>query len=190
MGDVTLSGRWYQNTTIIYPLAVSSDGALITVPYNTEATHAGKMFFATFYNSAVGAGANLDMLLVTSTIPCHFGVDVNAGAGGVLSIYEAATYSAAGAAVTIFNANRQSTLTSTQTITSGPTVTGTGTTLLQDYVPGGTTGNAVGGTSANIARITEFIGKASTAYLFRFNNLAAGVQPVSMTIGFFEGALT
>jgi hypothetical protein len=84
-------------------------------------------------------------------------------------------------------ANRQSSLTATQTITSGPTITGTGTTLIQDYVPGGSGGNSVGGNSSNIARITEFIGKASTAYLFRYTNMNASAQPVSMTIGFFEG---
>lgn len=188
MGDVTLSGRWFQNKDIILGISVSEDGALVSIPYNVEATHAGMMFYASIYNSAVASTANLDILLVSSaTKHCHFAVDANSGGSGTLSIYEGVTYSAAGSALIAFNANRQSLLTSDQVFTSGPTITGTGTTLIQDFVPGGTTGNALGGSSANIARVTEFVCKLNTAYLFRFNNITNAAQPVSLTVGYFEG---
>lgn len=191
MSGLTISARWFQNKDIIYPVCVSSDGALVTIPYNTEATHNGDFYFGGVYNAAVAAGSNLDILLVThSTNYCHFAFDANSGGAGTLSLYEGVTYSAAGSAVSAFNANRNISRASSQTITTGPTITGTGTTIITDYVPGGTTGNAVGGSSQNIARITEFISKPSTAYLIRFNNLTASSQPVSLTIGYFEGPIT
>lgn len=191
MSGTSLAGRWFQNSDIIYSLSVSSDGALVTIPYNTEATHAGSFYFGNVYNATLGTGANLDILLVTSaTDYCHFAMDANSSGEGTLALYEGVAYSAAGTVVTTYNANRNVTRASGQTLTTGPTITGTGTTLIVDLVPGGTTGNSIGGSSQNIARITEFIAKPSTAYLIRFNNTTASSQRTSLTLGYFEGAIT
>ena len=80
MGDVTLSGRYFENEEIIYALRVSEDGAMISMPYNTAATHAGKFFFSNFYNAAVASAGTIDLLVVTgATTTPHNVVIVDIG---------------------------------------------------------------------------------------------------------------
>jgi hypothetical protein len=109
-----------------------------------------------------------------------------------LSIYEDATASNNGTDVASFNANRQSTKTTTASIYHTPTITGTGTTLILNYyitggsVGGGGGGSSVGGTSADFARVTEFVLKASSKYLFRVTNTSGGTVAGSMQLGWYE----
>ena len=188
MGDVTLSGRYFENEGIIYALRVSDDGALVSMPYNTAATHAGKFFFTNFYNAAIAAAGTIDVLVVTgATTTPHLAVMVDIGAASTLSIYEAVTASNNGTALSVYNANRQSTKVTTAAAYHTPTITGTGTTLmLNHYIAGGTTGNATGGSSSDFARVTEFVLKASTKYLFRVTNIAAGATAGSVQLGWYE----
>jgi hypothetical protein len=186
-GEVEIVGRWFRNQNIRYLLTCSSEGALVTMPYTTEQTHNGKFFFCNQYNGSIASSGNFDILLVTGSISPHLGVMVDISAAATLSIYEGVTYSASGSAISSYNANRTSTNTTVQSFYNGPTITGTGTALMtQHYIPGGSTGNASGGTSTDFARITEFILKTSTAYLFRVTNIAAGTAQASMQFGWFE----
>lgn len=188
MGDVTLSGRYFEDEDIIYALRVSDDGALVTMPYNTAATHAGKFFFTNFYNAAVASSGTIDLLVVTAAVTTpHLAVMVDMGAAATLSIYEDVTASNNGTALTVFNANRQSTRVTTASAFHTPTITGTGTTLmLNHYIAGGTTGNATGGASNDFARITELVLKTSSKYLFRVTNLGAGAAAGSVQLGWYE----
>lgn len=188
MGDVTLSGRYYENTDIIYPLTCSTDGALVSMPYNIAATHAGKFFFSNFYNAAVASAGTIDLLVVTgATTTPHIAIMIDMAAAATLSIYEDATASNNGTPLTAINANRQSTKVTTASVFHTPTITGTGTTLmLNHYIAGGTTGNATGGSSNDFARITEFLLKTSSKYLFRVTNLSASAAAGSVQLGWFE----
>ena len=185
-GDIT--ARWFRDQSIQLALTCSSDGALVTIPYTIEQTHDGRFFFASYYNAAVAAAANIDMLIVTgATTTPHIGIMVDTGAQGVMSVYEGVTASSNGTPVTVFNANRASTKTSTATAFYTPTITGTGTAILPArFVNGGRGNNAIGSSSGDFARITELILLPSTKYLFRFTNTSAGATPVSMQLGWFE----
>lgn len=188
MSSSDISARWFQDQSVQIALRCSSDGALITIPYTVEQTHDGRFFFTNFYVAALASGANLDMLVVTgaTTVP-HIAVMCDIGAAATLSVYEGVTTSSDGTPLTAFNANRQSTKITTASVTQTPTVTGTGTALLLNhYIPGGTTGNSIGGSSSDFARVTELLLKTSTKYLFRMTNLGAGATGASMQLGWFE----
>lgn len=186
-GTSELSARDFDTPAIIRYLTASSDGVLITIPYTIQQLHSGKFFFSNFYNAALGASANIDILLITGTVSPHVAAMADIGAAATLSIYEGVTVSANGSVLSAINANRNSSKVATAVAYSGPTVTGTGTTLLLNhYIPGGTTGNAVGGSSTDFARIPEIVLKPSTNYLFRATNLSAGAVGASLQLGWFE----
>lgn len=187
-GEIGLYARDFDNPEIIRTIHASSDGTLVTIPYNTQQTHSGRFFFTNYYVAALASGAAIDLLVVTGsgTTP-HIAVMADLGAAGTLSIYEGVTTSADGTGLAAFNANRQSTKIATAVVTHTPTVTNTGITLLLNhYIAGGTTGNSVGGSSTDFARITELVLKTSTKYLFRVTNLGAGAVGASMQLGWFE----
>lgn len=189
-GTSELSARDFDTPSIIRYLTASSDGVLVTIPYTTQQTHSGRFFFTNFYNATVASSGTIDILVSTgsdATKTPHIAVMADMGAAATLSIYEGVTTSNDGTTLTVFNANRQSAKVSTTLVFQTPTVTGTGTTLLLNhYISGGTTGNAVGGSSTDFARITEMVLKPSTKYLFRATNLGAGAVAGSVQVGFFE----
>ena len=187
-GTSELSARDFDNPSIIRYLTSSSDGVLVTLPYTIQQLHSGRFFFANFYNASVASSGTIDILITTgsTTVP-HIAVMADMGAAATISIYEAVTTSADGTPLTAFNANRQSTKVTTASVFQTPTITNTGTTLLLNhYISGGTTGNAVGGSSTDFARIPEIVLKASTKYLFRATNLSAGAVAGSVQLGWFE----
>lgn len=192
-GEVGLFARDFDDTSIIRTLKSSSDGVLVTIPYNVQQLHSGRFFFASYYNATLANAANLDMLVVTGAVTTpHIAVMVDVGNECTLSIYEAATTSADGTGVTSYNANRASANVSTAVITHTPTVTGTGTALIPShYVPGGGAGggpggSSIGGSSTDFARVPEIVLKTSTKYLFRLTNVSGGAIKASMQLGWFE----
>jgi hypothetical protein len=188
-GEVGLFARDFDNADIIRTLHASSDGVLVTIPYNTQQTHSGRFFYCNFYNASVASSGTIDILLVTnSRYSPHLGVMVDIGGSATLSIYEAVTTSNDGTTLSAINANRTSSNAATALVYHTPTVTNTGTTLLLDhYIAGGATGNPIGGTSTDFARITELVLKLSTKYLFRVTNRSASAVAGSVQLGWFEG---
>lgn len=187
-GETGLYARDFADPTIIRTLHASADGILITIPYNTEQTHQGRFFFANFYDAAVEAGTNIDLLMVTgATYSPHVAVMCDMGAESTISIYEAVTASSNGTELSALNANRVSANAATASVFHTPTVTDTGTTLLLNhYISGGGGGNATGGSSTDFARITELVLKLSTKYLFRVTNQSNGAVKGSAQLGWFE----
>lgn len=187
-GEVGLFARDFDNPDIIRTLHASYDGVLITIPYNTQQTHSGKFFFSNFYNASVASSGTIDILVETSSrYSPHLAVMVDVGAASTLSIYEGVTASNNGTPLTAVNANRTSTKVATAAIYQTPTITNTGTTLMLDhYIAGGATGNPVGGSSTDFARVTELVLKLSTKYLFRVTNRSASATAASVQLGWFE----
>lgn len=182
-----ISARDFDNEAIIRLLKCSPDGMLVNLPFSIQQAHSGKFFYISRYEPALATSGNLDILLVTGTTSPHIAIVVDASSAGTLSIYEAVTTSANGTGLTIFNCNRTSAKFSNAIAYYAPTVTSTGLAIMpQKYIAGGTTGSALGGSSTDFARIPEFLLKPSTKYLFRFNNLSAQSDAVSMQIGWFE----
>lgn len=139
--------------------------AACSIDYNHKEIHNGDHYFLADVLTGVASGANTDFRLVTpnTTKWAHMLFTITASAGATITIYEAATLSG-GTAATARNNNRNSSNTSGLTITSGPTVTATGT-KLGAFVAGGIR------EAGMISRDFEIILKQNTTYLFRITSL-------------------
>lgn len=181
--DVTI--RSDDGTQIV---TITTDGAkqrLDTSPqilpfWYHQKIHDSLMFFANRYWTGLANGTAYDMLMVTSTARVHLVIDATTLGGGNLAIYEDATTSANGTAITVFNRNRSSATVGTATLFYTPTVTGTGTLLGQLIMAG-----AGGKTASSLEGDFEIILKASSKYLFRFNS-TAGSNALSFIWNWYE----
>lgn len=163
----------------------------VTVDITHEKVHLGQYFSGGYYNSAVGAGTNLDILIqASSTYYTHAIFACSASVECTLFLYEDTTFSAAGTAVTMSNHNRASAKSFSGTVTHTPTVTGVGTQLNStSYLHGGASGPG-GSASPNGASFdgftTEFILDLSTNYLFRITNISAGAARISARMDCYQ----
>lgn len=187
MGNVLLTGKRFSDRTIVEEVRVASDGVLIIIPYETEQTHQGRFFTSSAYSASIANNASFDLLIVTTSISPHFGVNINSSGQGLVLLYEDATTSNNGTEITCVNANRLSTKVSTCTCFHTPTVTTTGTLLITSFSPGGSGSKSVGATSGDFARVTEVLAKLNSKYLVRFTNTSGSAQAVSIQFGWFEG---
>lgn len=152
-----------------------------------EKIHEGEFFSAGVFNSALGAGATLNVLIQTGTLPMHVRFASSASQAIQVLLFEGTTFSAAGTAVPAVSRNRVHSVAVGATITQGPTITLDGAQLFGGFIAGGTSGQAQGG---EISAFNEYIFNPSTVYCARLvNNLAAGVTIAQMSLEFYE-ALT
>ena len=121
----------------------------------------------------VSAGTNFDILIIVgTTLEIHLkdvSVNVlkNAAAGNTqFQLFEAVTVSANGTAATIFNNNRNSSITPGFSAYTTPTVTGTGTQLI-GYLTHNDWETYVAPSYTNM---WEIILKTNTKYMLRFFN--------------------
>lgn len=167
-----------QNTLLVVD---NVTGAIITIDYEHHEVHAGNHYGAGFHVESLASGNSADVLIVTpnTTKWAHMVFFADVTAEAVVYVYEGATVSAAGTAITPKNRNRNSTNTSGLTITHTPTVTGTGSAIASRHIG---SGNQVGGDSRGEY---EFILKQNTTYLFRCTSEAAANE-IQMRCSWYE----
>lgn len=159
----------------------ASTHSLQVVDYAHHEIHSGSAYVVS-YNADVSSGANLDVLIVTpnTTAWAHMLLNL-AGENELLAtLYETATVSAAGTALTEVNHNRNSANTAAVVVTHTPTVTGTGTAIWQRI---GGSGETVGGEARNDA---EMILKQNTTYLLRLTNNGVGTGWINVELDWYE----
>lgn len=141
---------------------------LYTIDVAHARLHAGKSFTANM-TGTLGVAGVLDVLLITpTTAECHFTLEFISNGEYKGELYEAATTSANGSAVAVYNRNRNSATTSTMAVYTGPTVTATGTTLIYQMLIGS------GKTSGTERSSSEFEMKTGgTKYLLRLTSAVA-----------------
>lgn len=137
--------------------------------------------------TALGAGADFEILAqVPAGVFPHFRIAQFFLGGGParINFFEGATFSDAGAAITPINNNRNSANAAQTVWTSGPTITGDGTTLLDDqYAPSpGLFG--VGQEVGDLAE--EYVLAPSTDYLLRLTNNDPAAIDGSIYLAFYE----
>jgi hypothetical protein len=160
--------------------------ALVTIDSVHEMHHLGLIFSSFLVDLALGAASDLEVLVRTAVGQvAHARLRSSASADYRLLSFEAVESSADGAAVARINRNRVSANTAATLVFSGPTVTGDGTLLSDGFVPGGSTGNAPGGSSSSFE---ELVLAADTDYLLRLTNLTAGEIIASMALDWYEPA--
>lgn len=150
---------------------------------NTEHAwvHEGKAFVAGYYDAAL-ADDGIISLLIEPGNAMHAIGNISGG-GDLLVEFIINPTATAGTSLTIFNKNNFSSITSGATITHSPTGVSGGTATPETFIPGGSGGNAQGG-SEGFDR--EWIFNPANTYLLRVTNLAGLAKPVSVNIEFYE----
>jgi len=163
-------------------------GALTTILVPHHEIHEGETFFCSWKTadaSPLADNANVTFGVTTGAKEVHIIARGSCGGDMEGAFYEAPTFTG-GAAVSIFNKKRNSSRTTTVTVVVGPTVTNVGTLLENEFVPGGTGPQAVGGAGQQRA---EWILAPGTKYLFRIINRAGNNQPASLALEWYEEAV-
>jgi len=162
-------------------------GAALVIDTIHHEVHEGEMFHASHTNGSVSNGAKVDMLLVTgAAVETHVSWEVFAGGQVTVYLYEGATTSANGTAITVYNMKRNSLNAPDGVVTHTPTVTATGTTALVNgrILPGGTSPTTrVGG---GIRSGAEWILKPGTKYLMRITNTSGGTIAINVALEWYE----
>lgn len=187
-GRVTICGR---NSATGYETPVRVDGyqaALHVIDSRHARIHAGEFFSHTGKQSLTN-GASFDHLLVTPAADAYvhlnvFGLDCS-GAPIEHYLYEGATVSANGSVSTATNQNRLSATVPDLAIYHTPTVTGTGTQIHYELVPGAKQSGGIGRTEFN-----EWILASSTNYLSRVTNLSGGTITLGYELLWYEARTT
>lgn len=166
------------------PVSATNPAYVESIEYVHAQTHAGRFFSGSAYNASVANGANLDMLIQVGVQPFHAQFEVTSSGDATVRIYEGATFSAAGTAVTMSNHNRTSAKTFVGTVTSGPTITATGTQVNgTGLIPAGTKNQATGGA---FGFGNEFVLKTSTNYLVRVTNDSGAAAKINIGVMGYE----
>lgn len=161
--------------------------ALVVEPSVSANVHRGKLFDVTFVDQSIASSGTLEVLIQTGTSKVHLDFSVSGGGNGLLQIFEGPTITAAGTALTAYNKNRSSSTTLLSTVTHTPTLSADGTKIDEELVLGGSGPHASGGEGGG--GFTEWILAASTAYLFRVENLNATTHPYGFHANLFESTL-
>ena len=165
----------------------TTTGAAIVMDTIHHEVHEGEMFHVSHTNGSVANNASVDVLLVTGAdVESHTSWEVFAGGQVTVYLYEGATTSAAGTALTAYNMRRNSLNAPDATVTHTPTVTATGSVALVNgrILPGGTSPTTrVGG---GIRSGAEWILLPGTKYLMRITNKSGGTIAINVALEWYE----
>jgi len=160
---------------------------VVTIDSIHAAIHRGRAFDVSVVDLALPNDGTSDLLIQAPGADIRAQFLISGGCGGDArgEIFEAPTYSAAGAAVPAYHRCRCAVGLSTlqSTVTGNPTVTDTGTKIYDTIIYGGSGGNAVGGTGG---LSLEFGLAADTDYLIRLTNISGQVHIANMNMLIYE----
>lgn len=158
-------------------------GAMVSVDNAHHEVHEGNMYIIHRMVDTLADDASINILLRNLEEEIHTVWFVAAGGDAQFFVYENPTISNNGTTVPVYNVNRGSANTSFVLATHTPTVGGVGTQLLGKFLPGGTGGNAGGG---SLRQGTELILGAGRTYLFRLTNISGQAKVGCVIIEFYE----
>ena len=161
-------------------------GAQVTISTVHHEVHEGETFQTSYKTpdaSSLADDADISFLLITTDKFAHLTWEGAAGGDAEIAFYEDTQYSAAGADLPEWNMKRTSTNTASVVASLGPTIMNVGALLRNNLLPGGTGGNAPGGTAR---ADTEWILQPNSIYMLRLINRAGNQQPASLTAQWYE----
>lgn len=156
----------------------------------TRFLHDGTLFRHMDVTGTVGNGANFDIILQTPGAGTAILLDnINFSLGGTpfdVEVREGVTFSNAGTTITPLDANRKTANTSLVTLSSGPTVTTTGTKILKwKALPGAGQASPLAGDDEQIEGAALVLAE-STDYLIRLTNNSGGTAGGTVSIQWAE----
>lgn len=134
------------------------------------------------FASPLPTGSSIDIAIAfPSGVNPTFSINGLCAGDSMGYLYEGATVTG-GTSITPINKNRASTTTSQGVALLNPTVTSTGTTLLQQILIGGSGKKATGGTIGG----ADLILKGLTTYLFRLTNVNGTAHAAEIILEWYE----
>lgn len=163
-----------------------SSNAQINVSHQHHEIHEGHTFSVAAYDDALADDDFIEFVFTVGTPKeAHLVYGAVCGGDGVLSFYEDPTTVSGGSELTERNKNRIIGDAGNQvSVLQDPaSIGGNGTLLEQFVIPGGTGGNATGGT---VTQRAEWILRPDKLYLLRITNIAGLAKPVSLKAEWYE----
>ncbi len=161
-------------------------GALAIIDTPHHEVHEGETYRAwlvTPHGSLIANDAFVDLVLTTATLYPHITFALGFGGDCEFNIYREPTFNLNGTLQAPHNLKDYSANTSTVTVRWQPTVTNVGAEIDGEFFPGGTGGNASGG---SIRRGTEDIFRLATSYLIRITNRSGNARQFSLEAQWYE----
>jgi len=157
--------------------------AIITISYPHHEIHDGEMFEVTHYIAALAD----DAALIIGTpdpigVEAHFTFSGQCGGDALLELIEGATPSV-GVAKVVRNMNRN--VADGFNATVGPTLAGGTVVAGPVLLPGGTGGNAGGGSLGTRPGL-EWITDPTEHYAVRLTNISGSAKPASVAVNFYS----
>jgi len=174
-GDISSQLQGYDGSNWQDIRIDASTHSLQTIDYAHHEIHAGSHFKAGLQDQSMATSDTLDLLFVTpdTTKWAHWTMTAQATGEVTVSLYEGATTSSDGTAVTIWNRNRNSSNTPTVTVTHTPTVTSVGTKMTEKWIGSEGFKEDISGEHRGDS---EFILKQNTKYLVRLTAVSDGIK--------------
>lgn len=183
--NVVIHGKNVQDGTEVIPIEVDPSGSLVFVSHEHGQIHNSNFFSAGYLDLAVATTADIEVMFETGAAEIHTFLKLIAGGDALFEVFEGVTTSAAGTALTATGHYRPSPGTTSVTWTHSPTVTDYGTTLWQEYIPGGSQGQTPG--AAQTVGAEQVVFKANTKYILKLTNNATGAEPLQITMAYYHG---
>ena len=160
-------------------------GAFHTIDVLHHEIHLGTAFFVSFKTvdaTPLADNATLIFALTIGAKAIHVISTGMIGGDGEKEVLEGSTITG-GTATTVYNRNRTFLTATTVTVVRDPTVNAAGTLIDNQFIPGGTGGQTLGGTSGPR---NEWVFKPATVYAIRMTNRSGNVQPASLAVEWYE----
>jgi len=162
-------------------------GALAVIDYAHHEIHEGSTFLVSYKSpdaNPIADNATISYIITTHGKYVHMLARGACGGDAEAALYEGTTVTAGtGTAMTAFNKNRASIKAPTVGVRRDMTVDTVGTLIENEFIPGGTGPQAVGG--AGVSR-AEWVLALNTIYMVRITNRAGNAQPMSLAIEWYE----
>jgi hypothetical protein len=171
---------------VVIKSPIDPEGGLTVIDYPHHEIHEGNMFFASYKSpdaSPIADDGTLFLQLTTGALRTgHLSFAVSSGGDCEVELLEVGGTSV-GTPIQSHNMNRQSDNTPEGAVVVNPTIADDGIQLMNFLVPGGSGGNAGGG---SMRLGTEWNLKLNQEYALRVTNRAGTTQQVSAALQWYE----
>lgn len=164
----------------------ASTGADIGITYPHHEIHEGTMFHVSYIDTTLANSGTIEFVLTIGTPKeAHLTFGGSCGGNATIFLYENPTGVATATSMDVRNMNRIVGDSGNQvTVDRDPaSIGGDGTEIDSVLIPGGTGGNATGGTSASRE---EWPLKPGNTYLVRLTNIAGSAKAAELAVTFYE----
>jgi hypothetical protein len=184
---IKLIGGGAQPVTVVGSIGDAEDEihhALKIVRAFHHEVHEGEAFVCSSLDTALADDGEIIFAMTPDTLFDHIVFKGSCGGDATIEFLEGVTITG-GTGYDPRNCKRTESGLSTVSTLLNPTITDDGFTVYEDLIPGGTGGNAAGG-SAGLREGFELIIIPSTVYAVRLKNIAGSAKPSALVVLWYE----